>query len=76
MRKSSRRKKKLPGLIGVRFGIPEKTHRFSLSLIFGVFAGVLGLLLSFYNAVATGPMIVLCAAAVFFGTLMLSKKNT
>ena len=47
-----------------------------LALIFGVFAGVLGLLLSFYNAVATGPMIVLCAAAVFFGTLMLSKKNT
>lgn len=46
-----------------------------LSLIFGVFAGVLGLVLSFYNAVATGPMIVLCAAAVFFGTLMLSRKS-
>lgn len=46
-----------------------------LSLVFGVFAGVLGLVLSFYNAVATGPMIVLCAAAVFFGTLLLSKQQ-
>ncbi len=46
-----------------------------LSMIFGVFAGVLGLLLSFYNAVATGPMIVLCAAAVFFGTLILSRQK-
>ncbi len=46
-----------------------------LSLVFGLFAGLLGLVLSFYNAVATGPMIVLCAAAVFFGTLMLSRKS-
>ena len=46
-----------------------------LSLVFGLFAGVLGLLLSFYNDVATGPMIVLCAAAVFFGTLGLSRQK-
>ncbi len=46
-----------------------------LALIFGWFSGVLGLLLSFYNAVATGPMIVLVAAAVFFGTLLLSGKS-
>ena len=46
-----------------------------LALIFGWFSGVLGLLLSFYNAVATGPMIVLVAAAVFFGTLLLPGKS-
>lgn len=46
-----------------------------LALIFGLFSGLLGLVLSFYNAVATGPMIVLCAAAVFFGTLLISHKQ-
>lgn len=44
-----------------------------LALSFGLFAGILGLLLSYFNAVATGPMIVLVAAAVFFGTLFLSR---
>ena len=46
----------------------------TLSLIFGLFSGVLGLLLSYYNAVATGPMIVLIAAVLFFGTFFLQKK--
>ncbi|MBQ3069519.1 MAG: metal ABC transporter permease [Clostridia bacterium] len=46
-----------------------------LALIFGLFSGVLGLLLSFYNAVVGGPMIVLCAAMVFFGTLFLARKK-
>ena len=46
-----------------------------LALIFGLFSGVLGLTLSFCNAVATGPMMVLCAATVFFGTLWLSRKK-
>lgn len=45
-----------------------------LSLIFGLFAGVLGLLLSYYNAVATGPTIILVQAALFFGTFVMRKK--
>ncbi|MBQ9859135.1 MAG: metal ABC transporter permease [Clostridia bacterium] len=45
-----------------------------LSLTFGVFAGVLGLLLSYFNGVATGPTIILVLAAVFFGTFLLRKK--
>ena len=45
-----------------------------LSLIFGLFAGVLGLLLSYYNAVATGPTIILVMAALFFGTFVMRKK--
>ena len=45
-----------------------------LSLVFGLFAGVLGLWLSYYNAVATGPTIILVLAAVFFGTFALRKK--
>ena len=45
-----------------------------LSLIFGLFSGVLGLLLSYFNAVAAGPMIILVLAALFFGTFMMREK--
>ena len=45
-----------------------------LSVLFGLFAGVLGLWLSYYNGVATGPTIILVLAAVFFGTFALRKK--
>ena len=45
-----------------------------LSLVFGLFAGVLGLVLSYYNGVATGPTIILVLAAVFFGTFAMGKK--
>ncbi len=47
-----------------------------LAMVFGLFSGLLGLVLSYYNeAAAPGPMIVLCAAAVFFGTLFLARKK-
>ncbi len=46
----------------------------ALSLVFGLFAGVLGLLLSYYNGVATGPTMVLVLAAVFFGTFAMRKR--
>ena len=45
-----------------------------LSVVFGLFAGVLGLALSYYNGIATGPAIILVLAAVFFGTFLLRKK--
>lgn len=45
-----------------------------LSLVFGLFAGVLGLVLSYYNGIATGPTIILVLAALFFGTFLLRKK--
>ncbi len=46
-----------------------------LSVLFGLFAGVLGLLLSYYNAVATGPTIILVLAALFFGTFAMRNKG-
>lgn len=46
----------------------------ALALVFGLFSGVVGLLLSYFNAVATGPMIVLIAAILFFGTFLIQKK--
>ncbi len=46
-----------------------------LTMVFSLFSGVLGLVLSYFNAVATGPTIVLVSAAVFFGTFFLSRKE-
>lgn len=43
-------------------------HRFSV--LIAVFSGVLGLLLSYYNATATGPTIVIVASIIFFATLV------
>ncbi len=45
-----------------------------LSVLFGVFSGVLGLLFSYYNGVATGPTVILVLAAVFFGTFLMRKR--
>ena len=36
--------------------------------------GVVGLALSYYNGIATGPAIILVLAALFFGTFLLRKK--
>ncbi len=46
-----------------------------LALLFSLFSGFVGLLLSYYNAVATGPMIVLIAAALFFGTFLIRRRS-
>ena len=45
-----------------------------LSVVFGLFSGVVGLALSYYQGIATGPAIILVLAAVFFGTFLLRKK--
>ena len=45
-----------------------------LALLFGLFSGVTGLILSCYNGVAAGPMIVLIAAALFFGSFAMREK--
>ncbi len=44
-------------------------HLFSIMI--SLFSGILGLLLSYYMNTATGPTIVIIAAAIFFLTLML-----
>lgn len=49
-------------------GNMREYHGFSV--IFSVFSGMLGLILSYYNNTATGPTIVLVASAVFFLTLI------
>ncbi len=46
-----------------------------LTLVFGLFSGVLGLVISYLNAIATGPTIVLIGTAIFFGTYFLARRD-
>lgn len=44
------------------------------AVIFSLFSGISGLIFSYYNSVATGPMIVIIAAMIFFATYFIRKK--
>lgn len=44
------------------------------SVLISVFSGITGLVLSYYNDVAAGPMIVVLAAIVFFATLAVKRR--
>lgn len=44
------------------------------SVLISIFSGVLGLILSYYYATATGPTIVIIVAIIFFVTLLLKPK--
>jgi zinc transport system permease protein len=45
------------------------------SIIFAVFSGVVGLIVSYYTNVATGPMIVIIAAVIYFATYLYGRKG-
>lgn len=55
--------------------ISENMREYHLfSVVFSMFSGVLGLLVSYYTNVATGPMIVLVAAVIYFATYLYGKR--
>lgn len=45
------------------------------TLIFAIFSGISGLLISFYALTATGPTIVLVSSVIFFVTYLLRGKS-
>ena len=45
------------------------------SVIFSVFSGVLGLFISYYTNVASGPMIVIIASIIYFATFIYGRKE-
>lgn len=45
------------------------------SVVFSLFSGVLGLILSYYTNVATGPMIVIIASIIFFSTYLFGRRQ-
>lgn len=46
------------------------------AILFSVFSGVLGLFVSYYMNVATGPMIVILAAVIYFATYIYGRRMT
>lgn len=46
----------------------------AFAVIFSLFSGLLGLVISYYTNVATGPMIVIIASVIFFLTFLYNRK--
>lgn len=44
------------------------------SILFSMFSGVIGLVVSYFTGVATGPMIVIVAAVIYFATYLYGKE--
>ena len=44
------------------------------SVLFSVFSGIVGLAVSYYTNVATGPMIVIIASVIYFSTFIYGRK--
>ena len=45
------------------------------SLIFSMFSGIVGLVVSYYTNVATGPMIVIIASVIYFATYLYGRRK-
>lgn len=45
-----------------------------LAILFSVFSGILGLIISYFTNVATGPMIVIIASVIYFATYFYGKR--
>lgn len=54
-------------------GNVREYHLFAV--IFSMFSGVLGLMISYFTNVATGPMIVIIAAVIFFATYFYGRNR-
>ena len=56
--------------------ISENMREYHLfSLIFSVFSGIVGLVVSYYTNVATGPMIVIIASVIYFATYLYGRRK-
>ena len=55
--------------------IAENMREYHLfSLLFSIFSGIVGLIVSYYTNVATGPMIVILASIIYFVTYLYGRK--
>ena len=56
--------------------ISENMREYHLfSLIFSIFSGFVGLVVSYYTNVATGPMIVIIASVIYFATYLYGRQK-
>lgn len=63
----------LPAASSRNISINMREYHF-FSVLFSMFSGVLGLCISYYTNVATGPMIVIIASVIYFVTFMYGRK--
>lgn len=55
--------------------ISENTREYHFfSILFSLFSGILGLMISYFTNVATGPMIVIIASVIYFVTYVWGRK--
>ncbi len=56
--------------------ISENMREYHLfSIVFSLFSGIIGLVVSYFTNVATGPMIVIVAAVIYFATYLYGKNK-
>ena len=48
-------------------------HKYAI--LFSMFSGVIGLVVSYFTNVATGPMIVIVASMIYFATYLYGKRS-
>ena len=63
----------LPAASARNISVNMREYHF-FSIVFSMFSGVVGLFVSYYTNVASGPMIVIIASAIYFITFMYGRK--
>ena len=63
----------LPAASSRNIAVNMREYHF-FSIVFSLFCGMLGLIISYFTNVATGPMIVILASVIYFCTYFYGKK--
>lgn len=63
----------LPAASGRNIAVNMREYHL-FAVIFSLFSGIVGLFVSYYTNVATGPMIVILASVIYFGTFLYGRK--
>lgn len=63
----------LPAASSRNISVNMREYHF-FSIVFSVFSGIVGLFVSYYTNVATGPMIVIIASVIYFATYFYGRK--
>ncbi len=64
----------LPAAAARNLSVNVREYHF-FAIVFSMFSGIFGLIISYYTNIATGPMIVILAAVIFFATYFYGRKR-
>ena len=62
----------LPAASSRNLAVNMREYHF-FAILFSVFSGILGLIISYFTNVATGPMIIIVASVIYFITFFYAK---